>query len=108
MTVPSGVVRLRVMSRAPTGLRGGSPHRVAPALHAGAIRPFVPFLALRVLVCATVHHDGTATSLSVIGPREGPGQAFGSHSRRGRTRHPAFSSASRTVRTIFWAPGVSP
>src|SRR5436190_8317535 len=105
MTVPSGVVRLRVMSRAPTGLRGGSPHRVAPALHAGAIRPFVPFLALSL---GRVHHDGAATSLSVIGPREGPGQAFGSHSRRGRTRHPAFSSASRTVRTIFWAPGVSP
>src|SRR5712691_12762146 len=50
MTAPSRVVRLRAMSRAPTGLRPGSPHRVAPALHARAVRAVVTFLALRVLV----------------------------------------------------------
>src|SRR5713226_6789372 len=50
MTAPSRVVRLRAMSRTPTGLRPGSPHRVAPALHARAIRAVVSFLALRVLV----------------------------------------------------------
>jgi hypothetical protein len=34
--------------------------------------------------------------------------AAGSHSRSARTRQPAFSSPSRTARTMFGAPGVSP
>src|SRR5207244_1752318 len=65
MTAPSRVVTLRAMSKAPAGLRPGSP--------------------------AAPH-----------------GQAFGSRSRSGRKRHPALSSASRTIRTIYCAPGVPP
>src|SRR5216117_2146382 len=88
-------------------------------------------LLLRALALGRVHHDRGlrrrratgeherdqqsrnpmllhAPSSRIVGSRPGCGQAFGSHSRSGRTRHPALSSASRTIRTIFCAPGVSP
>src|SRR5213076_1488723 len=47
-------------------------------------------------------------SSRIVPSPPGCGQAFGSYSRTGRTRHPALSSPSRTARTIFDAPGVSP
>src|SRR5216117_1672403 len=88
-------------------------------------------LLLRALALGRVHHDRGlrrrraageherdhksrprsllhAPSSRIVPSPPGCGQAFGSHSRNGRTRHPALSSPSRTARTIFDAPGVSP
>src|SRR5216117_564858 len=88
-------------------------------------------LLLRALALGRVHHDRGlrrrraageherdhksrprsllhAPSSRIVPSPPGCGQAFGSHSRNGRTRHPALSSPSRTARTIFDAPGLSP
>src|SRR3989454_4878643 len=84
MTAPSRVVRLRAMSRTPTDPRPGSLHRVAPALHARAIRAVVSFLALRVLVRPAAGRAAQTTD--------------GYADRRAFARAPAAGGADRRAR----------
>src|SRR2546430_758391 len=64
----------------------------------------------RHLPAAERHHARAGRDVLVIERRalERVRHAFGSQSRSGLTWQPARSRASRTVRTIFCAPGVSP